>query len=286
MKTYDQTFLILAVLFFINFSSFAQNSRENLTSLVYSPRYFGPNAFPIPLLHNGRAFDRFEAELRWEYHHYTGDRTKNGFVRVAIPFVKGRASVEATFVFCEKYTLSEEALRERQIVDYSTRKGYSGDVVVSAMFQILKSRKWADILFNMTLKTASGDQLEQSRFTDAASYWFDINVARDLYRDESQNASVRIQAQGGFYCWMTNLLILRQNDGPSFGVGLTGTYRNFTLASDFAGFKGYKDNGDRPLILRNNLQYEYKKNILSLQYNHGMKDYLYDTWSVGYIRCF
>lgn len=38
------------------------------------------------------------------------------------------------------------------------------------------------------------------------------------------------------------------------------------------------------MILRNNLTYEYKKNGLSFRYNHGMKDRLYETYSLGYIR--
>ena len=37
---------------------------------------------------------------------------------------------------------------------------------------------------------------------------------------------------------------------------------------------------------RDMLNYELKKNILSFQYKHGMKDHLYDSYSLAYIRCF
>lgn len=90
----------------------------------------------------------------------------------------------------------------------------------------------------------------------------------------------------GFYCWMTNDLVHRQNDAISYGAGFTGTYRNFMLRTDLSGFYGYENNGDRPIILRNNLTYEIKKNIVSLRYDHGMKDRLYDSYSLAYIRCF
>ena len=50
--------------------------RERATHLIYSPRYFGPNALPIPTLHSASVSNRWEVEFRGEYHHYTGDKTK------------------------------------------------------------------------------------------------------------------------------------------------------------------------------------------------------------------
>jgi len=85
---------------------------------------------------------------------------------------------------------------------------------------------------------------------------------------------------------MTNNMTHRQNDAVHYGIGFTAKLQNFTLKTDLAGFHGYEDNGDRPMILRNNLTYEYKKNGLSFRYNHGMKDHLYETYSLGYIRYF
>ena len=29
-----------------------------------------------------------------------------------------------------------------------------------------------------------------------------------------------------------------------------------------------------------------KKNIISFRYKHGVRDYLYDSYSIAYIRCF
>jgi hypothetical protein len=95
-----------------------------------------------------------------------------------------------------------------------------------------------------------------------------------------------MQALIGFYCWMTNDLIHRQNDAVSYGTGLSVVFRSLSLNSDFGGFYGYKSNGDNPMAWRNNLRFEYKKNILSLRYHLGVKDNLYDSVSLGYIRCF
>ena len=136
------------------------------------------------------------------------------------------------------------------------------------------------------LKTASGGRLCDARYTDAASYWFDANLGRTLWKRKDVNASIRVQALAGFYCWMTNDVVNRQNDAFCYGAGVLGTYRGFSLDCNYAGFRGYRDNGDKPMILRTKLNYELKKNILSFQYKHGMKDHLYDSYSLAYIRCF
>ena len=48
----------------------------------------------------------------------------------------------------------------------------------------------------------------------------------------------------------------------------------------------YKNTGDHPATYRYKLEYEYRKNILSLRFRYGVYDNLYDSFSVGYIRCF
>ena len=59
--------------------------REEMKKLIYSSRYFGPNALPIPTLHTGSVSNRWEIEVRGEYHHYSGDKTKNWYGRLYIP---------------------------------------------------------------------------------------------------------------------------------------------------------------------------------------------------------
>ena len=70
--------LLMTLTLFLSISNgIAQNEswREEMKNLIYSPRYFGPNAFPMPTMRDGLVSDRYEVELRGEYHHYTGDKT-------------------------------------------------------------------------------------------------------------------------------------------------------------------------------------------------------------------
>ncbi|MDH6533518.1 hypothetical protein D0T51_00780 [Parabacteroides sp. 52] len=280
-------FLCIIGLCLFSFSSVVwADWRDKTDLLVYSPRYFGPNAFPIPELRSGLVGSRIEAEVRGEYHYYTGDKTKDIYGRVLLPFVKGRAGVEVSFVFKEDYKMTPETRDERNAIETESPISYNGDIVVTSFFQLLRSEKWVDAMVSINLKTASGGRLCDARHTDAASYWFDMTLGKNLFVSKDKHFSLRAQAMMGFYCWMTNDRVHRQNDAISYGGGLTGTYRNVTLSTDISGFHGYENNGDRPMIWRNNLRYEIKKNILSFRYNRGMKDRLYDTYSLAYIRCF
>lgn len=257
-----------------------------MENIIYSPRYFGPNGFPIPELRESTVTKRWEIEVRGEYHYYSGDKTKDFFTRIMIPIVKEKAAIEISAVVFEDYKLTPATMKERFAAETQSPISYNGDVIISTFFQLLKKPKLFDIMLSLNLKTASGGRLVDARFTDAASYWFDATVGRTLYENKAQKVSLSVQGLAGFYCWMTNNMVHRQNDAIHYGIGFTGRLKNFTLQSNFSGFHGYEDNGDRPMILRNILTYEYKKNGLSFRYYHGMKDRLYETYTLGYIRYF
>ncbi|MDR3260993.1 MAG: hypothetical protein LBT78_04075 [Tannerella sp.] len=254
--------------------------------LVYTPRYFGPNAFPVPELHSGQVGNRWEVEIRGEYHYYTGDRTKDVFARLFIPFAKGRAGLEVSGVVVEDYLMTDETKEERHAVENRSPIGCYGDVIISSFYQLLRSDKWCDVTLGCNLKTASGGRLCDARFTDAATYWFDLTAGRNLFQDREHKAFVRLQGMAGFYCWMTNDMVHRQNDATLFGGGLSGGYKNVLLTVDCSGFYGYQNNGDHPVVFRSKFNYELKKNIFSFRYAHGLKDSLYDSYSFAYIRCF
>jgi hypothetical protein len=254
--------------------------------LVYAPRYFGPNAFPLPELRRGWIDTRWELEIRGEYHHYTGDQTQDLYARLFIPIANGRAGVELSGVIIEDYLMTPEVQAERHAVDFHPPIRCFGDLVFSSFYQLLKSDRWGDALFEAGLKTASGGRLCDARYTDAANYWFSLNAGRNLFRNGEKNAYVRLQGMLGFYCWMTNDMVHRQNDAVLYGLGVSGNYKKIALDVDYSGFYGYKNNGDRPTALRAKLNVELKKNILSFRVRHGMKDNLYDSYSFAYIRCF
>ena len=265
----------------------AQEWRDNMALLVYSPRYFGPSAFPIPELHQGKVPMMYEVEARGQYHYYIGDQTHDIFLRALLPIIRGRAGIEVCFLAWEKYKMTPETREERHAANTEPQGAkYNGDVVASAFFQLLESEEWIDAMFSFTLKTASGGRLCDARFTDAAAYRFDMTIGRDLARNVEGNYYLLLVASTGFYCWMTNSMVHRQNDAWAYSIGLAGGIDRLAITSDISGFNGYDKYGDNPLVWRNNLQLDLNNNVISLRYNHGIRDFLYDTYSIGFIRRF
>jgi len=254
--------------------------REEMNYLRYSPRYFGPNAFPLPELHNGLIGMRIEAEMLGEYHYYAGDRTKDVQLRCFIPVADGLAGLELSYLVYEYYNMTPETVAERHAAGTSWADGAHGDVIITSYYQLI--RKWNGLngALEATLKTASGNRLADARFTDAATYWFDVNIGKSL------NKYISIQALAGFYCWTTNHVAHRQNDAIIYAAGISGCMGGLTAKADIAGLYGYENNGDRPLQLRTEIEYEISRNALSFRYKHGFKDSLYDTFSLAYIRYF
>ncbi|WP_455623447.1 hypothetical protein [Parabacteroides sp.] len=267
-------------------SAFAEGWRDKMELLVYAPRYFGANAFPVPELTGGDLSDRWMVELRGDYHTMPGDQTKDIYASLYVPVAHGRAGIRVCGVIREWYKTSTAVRDERNAVEVRPVIPCYGDVIVNCYYQVLRSERWLDVVATANLKTASGGRLCDARFTDAAAYWFTAEAGRMLWSDASGSAFVRLQGLAGFYCWMTNDLVHRQNDAFCYGIGLRGGLKGFSLDCDFSGIRGYENKGDRPMVLRSKLSYEVKKNIITFGYKHGIRDYLYDSFSLGYTRCF
>lgn len=280
----------ILLLFFISIFSALYASDDDWTEkrayLIYSPRYFGPNAFPYPELLGGKLSSKWEVELRGDYHSMTGDKTKDLYARLYVPIAGGKAGLSVSGVLQEWYKTSETVRDERHAVEVAPPIPCFGDVIVNCYYQLLQSEKWADIVISANIKTASGGRLCDARFTDAASYWFDAGIGRDLWRSEADGATFRMDILAGFYCWMTNDMEHRQNDAVCYGAGLAATWKHLYLKCDVVGFKGYRHNGDSPLLFRSKLEYDIKNNVVSFRYKTGFHDYLYNSYSLAYIRRF
>jgi hypothetical protein len=276
--------ILLLLTFIFRVSSQDEAWREGMKYLRYSPRYFGPSAFPVPRLNSGLISVRGEVELRGEYHSYSGDRTKDVLSRCFIPIADGLAAIEVSYLIYEYYNMTEQTVAERSAAGSRWESGAHGDVIVTASYQLFRRNSIADVLVEVALKTASGNRLVDARFTDAATYWFDLNAGRDLCQGDF---TLRLQCLAGFYCWMTNDMVHRQNDAAIGAVGLCGSlFGKLSFNTELAGIYGYENNGDRPLQLRTGVAYEHRNNALSLRFVHGFYDSLYDTFSLAFLRYF
>ena len=142
--------------------------RERMKLLNYTPRYFGPNAFPFSELTDGRIGNRWELELRGEYHEAAGDRTADLFARLFIPIADGRAGVEMSGVVGETYQMSRTTQLRRHAAERRPPEYCIGDFILRSFYQVVRSDRWLDLMLSANLKTASGNRLADARYTDAA----------------------------------------------------------------------------------------------------------------------
>ena len=177
---------------------------------------------------DGKLPSRWEIEVRGEYHTMEGDQTKDLFARLYIPIAGGKAGVSVSGVVQEWYKTSPEVRDERHAVEVESPIACFGDVIVNCYYQVVESARWADLVVSANLKTASGGRLCDARYTDAASYWFDLNAGRDLWHTPDRAAFIRADVLLGFYCWMTNDSKHRQDDAILYGGGLSGGWQGLS----------------------------------------------------------
>ncbi len=260
---------------------------------MVSPEYFGPNAFPVPDMTDGRIKPYIYAELAADY--WKGrvgdgnDHTWDGFIRLHFPLWTKRASLEVWGPFVEHWSYSDAVATYRRIGDARSQKKSwdSGDLYVGTNIQVLVGKPndlyvgtniqvlvgkpntlKPDILLRAVLKSAMGNTFEQARYYDCGGYFFDGTIAWSRAFQYSYVMEIRAGLSGGFLCWQDGLA--RQNDAVQYGLFASISTWGFTFMADYSGYIGWENDGDRPFV----------------QYTHGFKNYPFDGIRIGTGFCF
>lgn len=256
---------------------------------MVSTEYFGPNAFPVPDMTDGRVKPYIYAELGMDY--YKGrvgdgyDHTWDGFIRLNFPLWTKRATLEVWGPFVEHWKYSDAVANYRRIPQKYRNSGKSwdtGDIYIGTNIQILYGKPNTfkpDILIRAVLKTAMGNTFEQVRFYDAAGYFFDGTIAWSRQFQFSYVREVRWGLSLGFLCWQDGLA--RQNDAGQWGIFASIDTWGFTVTADYSGYVGWQNDGDRPSRLRLRVDGNSGRWKPFVQYTHGFKNYPFDGFRVG-----
>ncbi len=249
--------------------------------IIISPAYLGPNALPVPELKRGFLLNKSEIEVTASTHFYSGDPTQDISGRAYIPFAEGKIAIEMYGVIIEHYNYIEEIRNERFSRDEDGKGIAFGDLYFSTMIQLFKDRKFPNTLLRVTLRTASGSNIEAARYSDAPGYFADLSFSKDFTSKEG--LLFRPIGMLGFYSWQTNDELNLQNDALLYGMGADLEKNAWRFTGSCTGYFGYKNNGDRPMQLNFGLRKDFKNTALNVQYQHGLHDWLYKTLRFSFI---
>lgn len=265
----------------------------NRATLI-SPYYFGPNAFPVPEMLDGRVSPALRLELSGDrYLGRRGDTTTDIAFKLNIPLWTRRANLTLWMPAVEWFRNTDKNMdvcRVQEQFRNAARSGReSGDIYLSIDMQLLAERKFLpDLTLRAALKTASGNSYHLARYYDSPGYFFDASLAKSFALGSgSKNHRLRLAVSGGFLCWQTDNG--RQNDAVMYGAMVKYENRFMTLSQAFGGYEGWEHDAkvdgalahDMPRSLRTNLTFKIKMFELILAYQYGLRDYPYQQFKVG-----
>lgn len=216
----------------------------------FSPYYLGPDGLPVPPLATGTIDTTARLMVGGELHFSEGDDTQALQSRLSLPFAGDRVALQLEWMPLEHFAMDTVTRDERHARDRDG-EGYStGDVHLSTLVQVLRERDdRPGLMLRIRLKTASGGNLEAARHTDDPGYGFDLSTGR-WFTGSGLLQRWRVQAMAGFLVYQTNRNDYYQNDCVLFGAGAIADLGDWTVEGTVAGYMGYLDRRDRPMVLR------------------------------------
>jgi hypothetical protein len=179
----------------------------------------------------------------------------------------------------EQFQVSHAKKEERRVYyEYYNTKKTVGDVVVNTTLRLFERLQRKNIFTTLRLgvRIPSGGALGAARYADVPSYWIDAGMALQL-----KNTAWKWINMVGFLVWHTNEDDLRQNDAFLFGSGIEWNKKGFMAQAYGAGYLGYKNNGDKPIVIRLTMEKRHKHMAYLLRLQQGMHDFSYFSAEAG-----
>ena len=244
-----------------------------------APLWFGPNAFPVPEITDGRVKEHLTVELAGDYykgHLVSGqDDTYDLFLRAWIPLFSPRVNLSLWMPMVETWRYDASVRQARRILsDPDDDPGWgSGDVYVSLDIQVLtETERRPALMVRSVLKTASANCFGYARDYDSPGYFIDATAGKGF-------GPFRLSATTGFLCWQTGTG--RQNDAVQYGLGAFCDGRVVNIAAQWGGYIGWERYGDAPMSVRVRLGFDAGRLEPFIQAQQGLRDYPFTQIRLG-----
>lgn len=281
--------LFIFILILSAFYSSAQTPIDKADLSVPSrvaPAFFGPNAFPVPDMLDGRTSSDIRLELYAD--NFFGmmaddvmdDFTADVFARLTVPLFTERVNLTLWMPVYEYFSTSPQVNDYRRVKHEGPLSGWlPGDVYVSTDIMLLMQEKHhIDATIRAALKSASGHCWYYARNYDSPGYFFDASFGRTF--SFGQRTAVKVALSGGFLCWQTDNG--RQNDAVMYGVLASFRAGSFHLDAEYGGYVGWEQFGDSPMTLKSGLSYDLGDFSINLRYQAGFVDWPFHQVRVGF----
>jgi len=279
--------IILQSLIFIFITNFV-----SAQIVKYSAAWFGPNANPVPEFTEARIPEYTTAGITGDYYYGFGDKTKSSYLKIEIPLISERVSIKIWNCYIEHYNVTDAISTKREMANHTTSGNATGDLYVQTRILILKEGlKAPAIIFNSTLKTASGSNFEERRFFDTPGYFFDIEVGKSFPTHKKFISDIRLVTNFGFMCWeaIDYAQFGIQNDAPLMGEKIVLTNHKWKFESTLSGYWGWmysnhhygKDYADTPIVFASKFTIPTQKMDYFVQFQKGILDFPYNQIRMG-----
>ena len=243
--------------------------------ITISSKYMGPFALPVPQVYPAEISSKERAQLGYvNYQCQAGDAPTNAStMALYYSFPSGRAAIRVSQVIHETYHYSDAMADYYHAINTSGSGG--GDVNISTYILLIKElERRPSLTLRYALRTASGGNLNDARFVNAAAYYFDLAIGKDVFSNEKSR--LRYYALSGFYVWQLMNFENFQNDAFQYGAGMLYQWKDYIARWDIGGYIGYRNEGDQPMVMRCTLDIPiYKSFLLNAQFEYGLHDFPY-----------
>ena len=243
-----------------------------------TPKFLGPNALSVPFINNGSIDSLNSLGVTATAHFSKGDNTQNLTLYGNYTTKSNTISVDLQFVPYERFQMSHEKKTERKVyyTDYY-KKQVVGDVIANTVIQFFpKKRDKLQLALRLGFRMASGGLLTMARYGDVPGYWIDAGGGIPF-----KKSNWKWIGMIGFFVWQTNQGSHRQDDAILFGSGFEWNKKGLRLQAYAGGYSGYENNGDRPTLVRLNLEKKSKGKVYLFRLQQGLHDFAYFTAEAG-----